>query len=456
MPPPHVAVPVKGPGKEISEVVPLKPMIARFDALDGLRGLVALWITLFHSFHYSEWNVSLAGSSQMPLFFILSGFVLAITDGRTRHAVMYCCQELCPPEGMNPPPMNARNFFHRRLVRIVPLFFLTNLLAAPLIWLGHGYHDAENSTLDFVLTFTGTSTWFGMPWVINGPSWFVSTLLFFYYVFPSLLPRLQAMETSSKRNWLARAFFIQMFVGIFLIIFCSEPFGGTIAFWIATAWPPSRLPVFVMGILAGLLRLQGSEECWHWYKSKEPLTANQFANLTDRSTFWCLFWLALACTADTLIPNGGIGSFWIQMIIADCQLNLAWNLTLDEGLSYTAMLLIQKPILWLGEISYALYLVHEPVLYWCIYAVRGSAIYGPYTQDEHIHELPPWMIPVHVGISILLAAGLYYFVEIPIGNWLRPARAAPKALAAPVNVGDKETPRAASTYASGYGSFPNI
>ena len=66
-----------------------KTMSMRFQSLDGLRGLVSVYITLFHAFHYSTWNISLAGSTQMPLFFMLSGFVLAITDGKTRYVARY-------------------------------------------------------------------------------------------------------------------------------------------------------------------------------------------------------------------------------------------------------------------------------------------------------------------------------------------------------------------------------
>jgi hypothetical protein len=50
---------------------------------------------------------------------------------------------------------------------------------------------------------------------------FVSTLLFFYWIFPSLLPRLQGMSTDTQRHWVGRHYFLQLFIAYFLMIFLS-------------------------------------------------------------------------------------------------------------------------------------------------------------------------------------------------------------------------------------------
>lgn len=48
----------------------------------GMRGLLVLWIVIFHSLFYSVgWN--LHGSALMPLFFLLSGYSLAIVYGKS-------------------------------------------------------------------------------------------------------------------------------------------------------------------------------------------------------------------------------------------------------------------------------------------------------------------------------------------------------------------------------------
>ena len=90
------------PPKQVGQQPPGPPRTSqRYEALDGVRGLAALWIMLFHSVFYSDANVdghaSLNGSMLMTLFFVLSGFSLAITEGRTLWGPTPCCTGDAPP-----------------------------------------------------------------------------------------------------------------------------------------------------------------------------------------------------------------------------------------------------------------------------------------------------------------------------------------------------------------------
>jgi len=106
-------------------------------ALVGLRGLVAFHIMVFHSVIFSKLQWDLVGSSQMPLFFLLSGFFLAYTSGKVKYSPTPCCAELCDaPEVQNPPRMNAKHFYRRRISRTMPLFYICNVACIPLIWSG--------------------------------------------------------------------------------------------------------------------------------------------------------------------------------------------------------------------------------------------------------------------------------------------------------------------------------
>lgn len=51
-------------------------------AIDGLRGAAAFWIMLFHCIIYSDHPIDFQGSSVMPLFFLLSGFMLTVAYSR--------------------------------------------------------------------------------------------------------------------------------------------------------------------------------------------------------------------------------------------------------------------------------------------------------------------------------------------------------------------------------------
>jgi peptidoglycan/LPS O-acetylase OafA/YrhL len=78
-------------------------------ALQGLRGLACLHIVAFHyiaNMTYGE--LDCGGTLQVPVFFLLSGFCLALRYG---------------PHG--PPAL--RTFLWRRLARLGPLYYAANL-----------------------------------------------------------------------------------------------------------------------------------------------------------------------------------------------------------------------------------------------------------------------------------------------------------------------------------------
>jgi peptidoglycan/LPS O-acetylase OafA/YrhL len=189
------------------------------EALLGLRGLVAFHIMIFHSFRYSKLRWDLVGSSQMPLFFLLSGFFVAYTSGKVKYAGTPCCSEICDaPEDADPQRMDAKHFYRRRIARTLPLYYVCNVASIPLIGSGHGWVTPELAAIALTLMVTCTSSWLLMPIVLDGPSWFVSTLWFYYWCFPSLLPKLQAYSVEQKLAGIRNHFLIQMIVGWILLI----------------------------------------------------------------------------------------------------------------------------------------------------------------------------------------------------------------------------------------------
>ena len=69
-------------------------------------------------------------------------------------------------------------------------------------------------------------------------------------VFPFLLPRIQRWSAKKQLAWIGRFYLLQFFTfGIPLMLF-----PGDLGYWYGRAWPPSRLPVFLMGVLGALHR----------------------------------------------------------------------------------------------------------------------------------------------------------------------------------------------------------
>ena len=111
----------------------------RYAFADGLRGLAALWVVFYHLFHGDHINqlsqflgktistiVFEYGNLGVPIFFVLSGFVMAVTTNN-KHIGM--------PQ--------FKNFFLRRLVRISPPYYFS--IAITLILLAVKIHYVDHA-----------------------------------------------------------------------------------------------------------------------------------------------------------------------------------------------------------------------------------------------------------------------------------------------------------------------
>ena len=106
------------------------------------------------------------------------------------------------------------------------------------------------------------------------PQWTITTMSFFYWTFPWLLPRMQRMTPEARNSWIIWSYWIQLvtYFGMFVIysampVFQFRPLEETgsffvveaspsMGYWVARAWPGTRIFVFAMGCLAALNRLE--------------------------------------------------------------------------------------------------------------------------------------------------------------------------------------------------------
>ena len=127
----------------------------KMQAHNGLRGLCAIWVVLFHIFaghlrlnamlakgYGGEWHfmcLDIQGCAIMPLFFLLSGFSLTVVNGKKRYRVEIYGDEL---DGEQFAKMA---FYKKRFARVMPGYYLSSLFALPLLWLGFGPLDPRDS-----------------------------------------------------------------------------------------------------------------------------------------------------------------------------------------------------------------------------------------------------------------------------------------------------------------------
>jgi peptidoglycan/LPS O-acetylase OafA/YrhL len=139
--------------------------LQRIPALDGLRGIAVILVCLYH---FSGFSVGWAG---VDLFFVLSGFLITTV--------------LMEAKGQ---PNYFRNFFVRRALRILPLYYLlVGVFFLPFLWIAHRHGRWINvpSQLWYWFHLSNWSSAFG-PMVRSplGHVWSLAVEEQFYLIWP--------------------------------------------------------------------------------------------------------------------------------------------------------------------------------------------------------------------------------------------------------------------------------
>ena len=129
-------------------------------SLNGLRGIFSFHVMVFHACRVlgTRPKLNLYGHIDMPIFFLLSGFSLALTYGRTKWDVSSLTCRNTSTKGVSEVAyaetptkqakiFNAWEFYKKRMIRILPLHYLGIILG--LITLKFGYLFAIILLLSF-------------------------------------------------------------------------------------------------------------------------------------------------------------------------------------------------------------------------------------------------------------------------------------------------------------------
>lgn len=159
-------------------------------------------------------KIDLTGSLQLSTFYLLSGFCLALSYGP------------------RVPGWSKATFYLARLASLAPMYYLANLLAY--VTLNPSDEDYDDGVRPYraLLTITMTSIWV-MESTLAFPAWTITTITFFYLVFPFLLPLLQSLSSRGLRSLVLLLFHVQFLPFLLLLyvascqsmtdIFCRHP-----------------------------------------------------------------------------------------------------------------------------------------------------------------------------------------------------------------------------------------
>ena len=407
---------------------------ASVSLVNGLRGLLALHIAVFHFILYSKQEIDICGSGIMSYWFLLSGFACSRT---------YSMRD----------DKWTSEFYRNRFARVAPLYWLTNVFAMPLAWLGRGWIDGNNAGQfmgAFVTTVTGVWMWFPYFGSFNGPGWTISSLFFMWLTFPKLSEYLFKMNSCWCRDiWIC--YVLQFIVAFLLYGIISPLLGPFLAFMISTFWPVSRYPLFVMGCIAGtqfemfpeLMPIAYANNLNYFVPAclKYRNGSVSWSRLVDLNVIWSFFVIVTSVVVKWMTGVETGCGFWMQILLPITYLTIIVGLSfIDEGsytdstqsYSYFAQLCATSLLQFLGEISYALYLVHLPIMDWFGY-MHGGKLTRPTCNgggddkvcdeawDEYNRSklVPIWMAAPLTFVSIIFAFVLTKCVEKPCRHFLR-------------------------------------
>lgn len=367
-------------------------------ALTGVRFVFAAMVVLFHLASQGKWldqaginqgptwvaNLIGAGHAGVQFFFVLSGFILALTyHDLTRE--------------------RDRAFYAARVARIYPIYLLGLLVMLPATWLTTFHIDAGGLppmlalVVQVILGLLLLQAWFPR-WALsgNGPGWSLSAEAFFYACFPRLMRWLRTWTTSGLIIGIVLLVLTQQVVcGLGwhwsgLALWRHEAAFGSDAAWWADFWrfnPLLHLPEFISGMVAYLLlrRQAVPSSVLRWSAAIGALTI--------------IGVMMTGVLPYILLNNGGL--------ILPCVL-LIWGLTQD---SWFSRLLGSAPMQVLGQASYALYLLHVPVMW---YLERLDA------RVLHLGEQHPLVLTaIYLVLVVPLSIAAFFWIEEPLRRRIR-------------------------------------
>lgn len=326
-------------------------------SLTGLRGMAAVLVVMFHVTMGTRLHLFEAGYLGVDAFFILSGFVLAHV-----YADKFSSWQ----------PGVYISFLKARIARIWPLhLFMLCVVAVAVFsipWLRSTYTDADQR---FSLSCFGASAfliqnWFHwLPGCWNTPSWSLSAEWFAYLIFPAVVFMTQRARKPTTSIFLA---------GVCLLGLCVVMLLKGVSSLNVTGVP-------------GMIRMAGEFCCGCYMYRAVGTGLRTFPVIAD-------FFVLVLLAASLIARNDFLCLFAIALIV----------LLAAQEQGPVARLFATPFVVFLGEISYSVYLVH-----WIVLQVANRIATNMMLEGI---GFAIWNAAI-ISLIVVISTITYRFIEIP-------------------------------------------
>ncbi|MDH1602244.1 acyltransferase [Empedobacter sp. GD03739] len=343
------------------------------NSLTSLRFFFAFVVFLSHLtfvktdlawYNYLKNNVFFEGYLGVGFFFILSGFVIALNYEK---------------KVIDNPNFDKKKFYIARIARIYPLHVLTFCVMLPFViinvWQGYFHWDIAGANLFLLQSYIPVKDFY---FSINNVSWSISTELFFYLMFPFYVIWLHKFP---KLKYI-------LLLIIPIIIFAEPYFRTNMKLEKAIFYinPIVRSFDFILGIIT----------CQIYKKIKDTPINFSRGTLIEIAAITVLAIFFYFHNDVARAFRYGI-YYWIPMV------GIVLIFALQKG--FFSKILQHKILVYLGEISFAFYMIHMIV-------IKYGNQYLPKINDFQ-------KIGIYFVIALILSALTFEYFEKPVAKWIK-------------------------------------
>jgi peptidoglycan/LPS O-acetylase OafA/YrhL len=342
------------------------PAPARFSlgycpALDGLRGIAILAVLAVHTNHLFGWSLLPGGNIGVDIFFTLSGYLITrlLLEERTRTGTI-----------------SLWNFYWRRILRLIPallivvtvLFFVADLVFPASE--AEQTHQAIPIALVYASDLAMAFSW-KVPLGALQHTWSLAIEEHFYLLWPPMLIMAIKFRLTGRK----------LLVGVLILALAAATERFLLSVSGASALRTyygidGRADGLLIGCAVGIAVTWGFARSFRLFSLPLVILLVLMASATNYST-----------------PFMHYGGF---TLVAIATAILLVNITSEPSTTLSRMLEF-SPLVWIGKISYGIYLWHYPVF-------RAVG-----------HLQMDWSLKLLIGIAVTfsLSGASYYLIEKP-------------------------------------------